>query len=95
MTVSVMVVMFLVGMRSGHCVVPNAWEVSSAVVIAVRVVWELTRATVVRKMCGQSALSLDLGGSSGKEVDVEVLSIVGASSQTSAVRVETGRESRV
>jgi len=50
---------------------------------------------VVRKMCGQSALSLDLGGSSGKEVDVEVLSIVGASSQTSAVRVETGRESRV
>jgi hypothetical protein len=75
--------------------VPNAWEVSSAVVIAVRVVWELTRATVVRKMCGQSALSLDLGGSSGKEVDVEVLSIVGASSQTSAVRVETGRESRV
>ena len=74
---------------------PNAWEVSSAIVIAVRIVRELTRAAVVGKMCGQSAFSLDLGGSGGKEVDVEVLSIVGASSQTSAVRVETGRESRV
>jgi hypothetical protein len=35
---------------------------------------------VVWVMCGQSAFSLDLGGSCGEEVDVEVLSIVGASS---------------
>lgn len=58
----------------------NSREVSSAVVTAVRIVRQMTRAAVVRVMCGQSAFSLDLGGSGGEEVDVKILSIVGAPS---------------
>jgi hypothetical protein len=60
--------------------VTNSRKVSSTVVIAVGVVWEMSRASVVREMCGRSALSLDLGSSSGEEIDVEILSIMGASS---------------
>ena len=63
--------------------------------VAVRVVGKMTGAAVVWVMCGQSAFSLHLGGSSGKEVDVEVLSVVGASSQTATIRIETRRESRI
>jgi hypothetical protein len=54
--------------------------VRSTVVVAVRVVWEVARAAVVRVVWGQCAFSLDLGCSCGKEVDVEVLSIIRASS---------------
>jgi hypothetical protein len=60
--------------------VPNSRQVRSTVVVAVRVVWEVARAAVVRVVWGQCAFSLDLGCSCGKEVDVEVLSIIRASS---------------
>ena len=48
--------------------------------VAVGVVWEMARASVLRVMCGQSAFPLNLGGSGSKEIDVQILSIVGASS---------------
>jgi hypothetical protein len=87
------VVFALVRMRSGHCVLTNARQVSSTVVIAVRVVWEVTRAAVeVWVRCGYSAFSLHLGGSSGKEVDVHILTVVGASSQTATIRIEARGE---
>jgi hypothetical protein len=49
-------------------------------VVAVRVVWEMARVAVVKVVWGQRAFSLDLGCSCGEEIDVEVLSIIRASS---------------
>lgn len=76
------VVVLIVRMRTGHGVGGEGGEVIAAIVIGVTVIRVMAR-VVVRVVRRQGALSLDLGGSGGKEVDVETMAVVGASSLTS------------
>jgi len=85
------VIIFVVRMRARHRVGGEGREVVPAVVTAMAVVWMDTRRAVVRMMwCQCTTFTLDLGGSCGEEVKVEVLSVVWASTGTpTTVWVET------
>jgi hypothetical protein len=84
------VVVLVVRMRARHGVSGEGGEMIAAVMIRVTVVWVVTRA-VVGMVRGQCAFSLDLGGSSCKEVDVEAVAVVRAASLTA---MTIGVESR-
>ena len=74
------VVVFVVGMRTRHGIGGERWEVVSAAVLRVTVVWVVARAVVRVVCCQRTAFPLDLGSSCGKKVDVETVAVVGASS---------------
>lgn len=74
------VVVFVVGVRARHGVRGQRGEMVPATVGGVAVVWVVTRAMVRVVRCQRTAFTLDLGGCCGEEVDVETVTVVGASS---------------
>jgi hypothetical protein len=93
MSVGVVIFRLVIRVAPGHGVRREGGEVTPAVVRAVAVVWVVT---VVRVMGGHRRFPLDLGGSSGQEIDIEVVAVVGRAAHGTPEGVQVrGRSGRV